>query len=154
AIAAVAFLALVPAARKLPDRRELLVGVAYSGALVFFVAANKLTTAANAIFLQYTAPIYLLLLGPLCLRERVTRRDVLFLLAAALGLALFFVDVARPLATAPDPARGNLFGLASGVSWAATLIGLRWLGRTHGSGVGSVVAGNVIAVLVCVPLAL
>lgn len=151
AVAALALLAMIPAARTIPRPRELLVGVAYSGALVFFTIACKTTTAANAIFLQYTAPFYLLLFGPWLLRERASRRDLAFLAAAAVSLPLFFLDASAPSATAPDPLLGNLMGILSGVCWAATLLGLRWLGRGGGSAYGSVVSGNAIAFAVCLP---
>lgn len=156
-IAAVALLVLVPAARRGWSWRVGLVGTAYAATLVLFVSSNKLTTAANAIFLQSTAPLYVLLLGPLLLREPVRRADVAFMAAVALGLALFFVDAGRPLATAPDPARGNLLAALSGVSWALAVVGLRWLeGRAGGEGaaLATVVAGNLIVFAVCLGPAL
>lgn len=150
AIAALAFLALVPAARRLPSWREWLVGGSYAGALVSYAIANKLTTAANTIFLQSTAPLYILFLGPWLLRERIEKRDLAFLGVAAAGLSLFFLDVGAPQATATDPLLGNLLALVSGIFWALTLIGLRWLG-SRGQNVSAVVAGNVLASLVCLP---
>jgi drug/metabolite transporter (DMT)-like permease len=152
AIAALAFLALVPAARRLPSWREWLVGAAYAGALVFYTLGNKRTTAANTIFLQSTAPLYILFLGPWLLHERIRRIDLLFLVAAAAGLSLFFLDVDAPSTTAPDPLRGNVFALASGVCWALTVVGLRWLGA-RGRSVSAVVAGNVVACAACLPFA-
>ena len=149
-IAALAFLALVPTARRVPSWREWLVGGSYAGALVFYALANKLTTAANTIFLQSTAPLYILFLGPWLLRERIERRDLVFLGAAAAGLSLFFLDVDAPQATAPDRLLGNLLALASGVCWALTLVGLRWLG-SRGQNVSAVVAGNVVASVLCLP---
>jgi drug/metabolite transporter (DMT)-like permease len=149
-IASLAFLALVPSARRLPSWREWLVGISYAGALVFYTLGNKLTTAANTIFLQSTAPLYILFLGPWLLRERVDKRGLVFLLVAAGGLSLFFLDVDAPQATAPNPLLGNLLGLASGLCWAFTLVGLRWLG-SRGQSVSAVVAGNVIASAVCLP---
>ncbi len=97
--------------------------------MVLFVAANKLTTAANTIFLQSTAPLYVLLLSPWLLRERPGRADVLYMLALAGGMALFFVGHEAPLATATNPALGNLLAACAGLSWALTILGLRWLGR-------------------------
>jgi drug/metabolite transporter (DMT)-like permease len=128
--------------------------------MIFYVTGNKLTTAANTIFLQSTAPLYLLLLGPLLLRERTRRNDLLFAGALAIGMLLFFVGIDAPAATAPDPLRGNIAGALSGLSWALTILGLRWLGRTHGEGkegdaAGSaVVAGNLITGAVCLVPAL
>ena len=65
--------------------RHWLVGIVYAVTLVLFVSANKITTAANAIFLQATAPLYILLAAPWLLRERVSGADVVFMVA--LGLA-------------------------------------------------------------------
>jgi drug/metabolite transporter (DMT)-like permease len=71
---------------------------------------------------------------------------------------LFFVGVDPPYTTAPAPFEGNVLGALAGLSWAMTLIGLRWLGRRGGEGnhsaEASVVAGNLIACAVCVPMAL
>ena len=58
---------------------------------VLFVIANKLTTAANAILLQYTAPIYVVLFSPWFLGERASRRDWLILLIMMGGMVLFFL---------------------------------------------------------------
>lgn len=151
AVASLAFLALVPAARRLPSPREWLVGLGYAGTMVLFVLSNKLTSAANAIFLQSTAPIYILLFAPWLLRERIRARDLAFLGAVGLGLAAFFVEEGRATETATDPWLGNVLALCSGVGWALTVTGLRWLGaRDEGSGsTGAVVAGNAIAFVVC-----
>jgi lipocalin len=155
AIAAVALVALLPAARKAWSWRVLLVGCAYAATLILFVLSTKLTTAANAIFLQSAAPLYVLLLSPWLLREPIRRRDLGFALAVASGLALFFAGRETAVATAPDPLRGNLLAALSGVAWALTLMGLRWLGKGQGSAaVATVVAGNVIAALAALPLAL
>lgn len=157
-IAAVALLLLLPRSRRFLRRRTLLVGVAYASTMVLYVTANKLTTAANTIFLQSTAPMYVLLLGPWLLREPVRRAEWCFAAGLGLGMALFFVGVEPPLETAPAPFLGNVLGAAAGLMWAATLVGLRWLGRgpegDGGSAEASVVAGNLIACLVCLPMAL
>ena len=156
-VAALTVLLLVPAARRLPDWRILLVGVGYAATMILFVVANKLTTAANTIFLQSTAPLYILLLGPWLLRERIRPKDVLFMLVVGLGLLPFFLGTDAASATAPDPARGNMIAALSGVAWAATIVGMRWLGSSSEGGSSAfvtVVIGNAIAFLVCLPLAL
>jgi len=158
-IACLAFLAMVPAARRFPTARELLVGAGYAATMVCFVQANKLTTSANAIFLQSTAPIYILFLAPFVLRERISRRDLLFLACVGAGVVAFFLDEQRPLDTAPNPTLGNVVALASGLAWAFTVIGIRWLSSPRASpasgtkrasgGVGAVVAGNALAFAAC-----
>jgi drug/metabolite transporter (DMT)-like permease len=154
--AAVALLVLVPASRQAWSLRASIAGAAYAGTLLLFVLANKLTTAANAIFLQDTAPLYLLLLGPWLLKEKIRRSDILLLLVLAAGMAMFFVGGHPPSLTAPDPATGNVLALLSGVFWALTLAGLRWVELASGgrsSGMCSVVIGNFLAALIALPRA-
>ena len=160
AVAAVAVALLVPAARRGWGWRVLLVSLVYAATMILFVLANKTTTAANAIFLQSAAPLYVLVLAPLLLHERPARSDLATMAVIAVGLALVLRGVPPAAATAPDPALGNLLATASGVSWALTMIGLRWIGAREaaGSGGGSalatVVGGNALACLLCLPLAL
>jgi len=156
-VAALAVLALAAGARRGWGWKLLPLGVAYAATLVLFVAANKLTTSANAIFLQSTAPLYVLLLGPLVLREPLRARDLAFMVPIVAGLAMFFVGAEEPVDTAPDPAAGNLLALMSGVCWALTVTGMRWLGRGGGEGGSAlpmVVAGNLLAFAACLPQAL
>src|SRR5580765_3798401 len=63
---------------------------AYAGCIVTFVAATKLTTAANAIFLQYTGPAYVLLLSPFLLKEPLKRIDLVCVGLSLAGMSLFF----------------------------------------------------------------
>jgi drug/metabolite transporter (DMT)-like permease len=156
-VAAIALFLLVPAARKSWSRRTLLVSLGYAGTLVLFVLANKLTTSANAIFLQDTAPLYMLLLGPWLLREPVRRSDFLLMVVIAAGMSLFFVSGQEVQRTAPDPLRGNIIAAFAGVCWALTIGGLRWIETASSgreSGMATVVAGNLMACLICLPKAL
>ncbi|MGQ9634186.1 MAG: DMT family transporter [Bryobacteraceae bacterium] len=155
-IAAAVLLLLLPQARRLGSRAVWVAAPAYAATVILFVAANKLTTAANSIFLQSTAPLYLLLAGPWLLKEPVRRSDLAFLAAAAVGLSLFFLGTERAEATAPDPARGNVVALLSGLTWALTIAGLRWHARggSQDASLAMVAAGNLIAFGVTLPLAL
>ena len=72
----VALVLLIPAARRGYTWRAAAVGLAFAGSLVLFVTANKLTTSAASIFLQSTAPLYVLLARPWLLRERASRSDL------------------------------------------------------------------------------
>lgn len=157
AVAALAIVLLVPAARRGWTWHVVPVGIAYAATLTLFVTANKLTTSANAIFLQGTAPLYMLAFGPLLLKEHVRRRDLAFMAPVVLGLTLFFVGSEAPVDTAPNPGLGNLLAAGSGATWALTLVGLRWMGNRaggEGSAIPTVVAGNLIAFLACLPLSL
>jgi DME family drug/metabolite transporter len=157
AIAALFLAAVLRRWRSAFSWRLLPVAGAYASTLVLFVQATRRTTAANAIFLQSAAPLYLILIGPLLLHERLRKRDVWVVAGVAAGLAMFFVDAEPARVTAPDPAAGNLLALFSGIAWAFTLAGLRWLGRgpqQHHAGGASVLLGNVMAALVALPWAL
>jgi drug/metabolite transporter (DMT)-like permease len=156
-IAALTLLAFVPAARRW-SWRALAVGVVQAATFVSFVVANKMTTAASAVFLQAAAPLWLMLLGPM-LGERVLRRDVPFIAAIAGGLVLLFWGAPAPSASAPDTAAGNLVGAFSGLMWAMTLAGLRWAEQHRAAGtevtaVSASMLGNVMACIGCLPLAL
>jgi drug/metabolite transporter (DMT)-like permease len=154
AIAALALTVLIPAARRAWRPRHFAVGAAYAATLILFVSANKLTTAANTIFLQSTAPLYILLLGPWWLGERVRGRDIPFLAVMASGCAAFFIGEAPPTVTAPDPMTGDLLALLSGLAWALTVTGLRWVSRQDpGDTLVTVVVGNWLAFGVCLPFA-
>jgi DME family drug/metabolite transporter len=133
--------------------QTLALALAYAGVLVFFTLATKLTTAANAIFLQSTAPLYMILLGPALIGEKPQRGDWPLFLAIALGMGMFFIGQPPTQVSAPNPFLGNIFGLAAGACWAATLMGLRARGRGGmGQGAQTVVFwGNVIAFLVAAP---
>lgn len=155
AVAALALLVMLPEARRRPRLPVLVVGVAYAGTMVLFVLANKMTTAASTIFLQSTAPLYVLLLSPWLLKEKVRPADLVYMAILALGLGAFFVGLDPVSATAPNPWLGNVLALLSGVFWALTVMGLRSLGR-GGSDWSPAAAlyGNVIAAFGCLPMAL
>jgi drug/metabolite transporter, DME family len=157
-VAAVAILVLSRQARQSGGWtwRALLAGVAYAICLTLFVLANRLTTAANTIYLQSTAPLYLLVLSPWLLKEPIRRQDVGFMAIIALGLALFFIGVDQPVMSAPDPARGNLIAVVGGFFWALTVCALRWMGSAgelRGSAVAAVAIGNILAFLLALPMA-
>ena len=156
-VAAVFLWLVLPAARRNWTWRTLLAAAVYAAMVVLFVLANKLTTAANAILLQSTYPLYLLLLGPLFLKEKLRAVDVAIVAGVIFGAAILFSGSERVVATAPDPVRGNIVALASGFAWALTIAALRWMGKRDPeaeSAASVAIAGNAIAFVACLPLAL
>lgn len=155
---AVVFLWMVlPAARRNWTWRTLLAGAVYASVVILFVLANKLTTSANAILLQSTYPLYLLLLGPLFLKEKLRAVDIAIVGGVILGAAVLFSGSERIVATAPDPVRGNIVALASGFAWALTIAALRWMGKRDPqaeSAAAVTIVGNAIAFAACLPLAI
>ena len=156
-IAFVALAVAFPSWRRGFNAKTALLGLAYGATMLLFVLANKRTTAASTIFLQATAPMYLLILGPLVLKEHARRSDLVLAGSMGIGLLLFLAGADAPAATAPDPVTGNLLAAASGLTWALTLLGLRWLGRSDsedGASTGAaVLAGNLVACLATLPFA-
>ena len=157
-MAGLVLLALLPEARRSTTWRAPVVGTVYAATLILFVLGTKLTTAASTIFLQSTAPLYISLLAPWLLGERTRVRDVLFMAVLGTGLALLLVGTDAASATAPHPRMGNLAAALSGVTWASTLIGLRWMSSASVPGTdpsgAALLWGNLIAFLTCLPLAL
>ena len=145
AVATVAVFVLLPEARRGFEWRTLLVASAYGATTTLFVLSNKLTTAASAVFLQNTSPLFILLLAPLALRERVSRGDLAFMGVLALGMLVFFTGVDARFATAPNPLLGKVLAVCSAITWSLTIVGYRWL-ATRGLPIGSaVIAGNLLA---------
>lgn len=90
------------------------------GTVLLFVASTKLTTAANSILLQYTAPLYVALLSGPILGERINKWDWVSIAAIFCGMILFFVDK-----MSADHLLGNILALISGISYAGIVICLR-----------------------------
>lgn len=157
AVAALALALLLPAARRGFGWDLLPAAFAYAGTLVCFVLATKLTTSAAAIFLQSTAPIWILLLAPMLLGEKIRLADLPAVGLAAVGLGLVFLGSRDPVATAPRPDLGNLLALASGLFYALLMITMRRLSRDSPAGndrsLPATVLGNGLAFVATLPLA-
>lgn len=156
-IAAIVLWFGLPQARRSLNWQAALIGCAHAATFILFVTANRLTTATNAVLLQSTYPFYVLLLGPLVLREKLTRLDVGIMAAVLAGTGLIMSGTEQAAGGGTNPLAGNVAALFSGVTWAVTLTGFRWLSRrnTKGDTAGAtMIAGNLIAFLVCLPMAL
>jgi len=116
-----------------------------------FIAANKLTTPANAILIQYSAPVWVALFGPWFVGERVTRLDWLAIAIVLSGIALFFLDQLTF-----DHAVGNLVALAAGVSFAFGALTMRRVALIETSSgpidpLRPLLLGNLVGALVGAP---
>jgi len=124
--------------------------LSYALCIVTFVLATRLTSAANAIFLQYTGPAYVLVLSPFILGERLRSLDLACVALSLAGMSLFFVgggQIDRGQLT------GNLLGAASGVFFALTVIFTRRDATTWGGGdaMPSITLGNLLAAAMTLP---
>jgi drug/metabolite transporter (DMT)-like permease len=138
------------------DAFTLLISFFYAGTLSCFVYANKNTTAANAIFLQYTAPIYILILAPFILKEKFRASDLLTVVICLAGMSLFFLEPQNAENTlASNVFLGNIVALASGIFFGLYFIFLRHPRSLENKNPAlSVFYGNIIIVLLMLPLVL
>src|SRR5512143_3629130 len=129
--------------RRFPTRWtgwKLVAAAAHVMTSFLFVTSTKLTTAANAIFLQYTAPVYIVLLGIWFLKERPTRNDWLSMVIIFAGMLLFFGD-----ALSLNGLHGNLLAILSGVSMAVMTVALR--AQKDGAPAESILMGQLVLIV-------
>lgn len=144
AIAAVLVWIYMRGARPRMTRELMLGAVAYAGTVIFFVLANKGTTAANAILIQYTAPVYVALLSSRMLRERIGGLDWATIVVVIGGMVLLMLDGLQS-----GGLFGNVLALISGVFFALCVIAIR-MGRS-GTAIGMVLYGNVLTAIIGLP---
>ena len=132
--------------RILVTKRTLAIGIATFLLVALFLSANKLTTAANAIVLQYTAPIYVLIFSAVFQHAKVRRGDVVALMITMVGIGLFFLD---QLGT--GSVLGDSLALVSGV-----FFGLMFFlsgGVTEETRMSGLFLGQIMTAIVGIPLA-
>lgn len=135
-----------------PDLFTLLTSLLYAATLSFFVYANKNTTAANAIFLQYTAPIYILVLSPFILKEKFRVSDLITVVVCLAGMSFFFLEEQNASnSLAPNVFLGNIAALLSGVFFGLYFILLRHPRSLSKNPAISVFYGNAIIVFLMLP---
>ena len=118
--------------------------VFYASVLILFVISNKLTTAANAIFLQYTAPIYVLIFEPILNKTKYEKINIITIIICFLGMLLFFMGE-----ISPGHMIGNIAALLSGVAFAAFMLGMRKNKKEYQF--SSIFYGNILVFLFCIP---
>jgi drug/metabolite transporter (DMT)-like permease len=126
--------------------------LSYAALLISNVAATKMTTAANAILLAYTAPVYVALLAPRLLGEKTRPADWLFIGIVLSGMVLFFLDQ-----LSPEGLLGNLVAVGSGLCYAAFTLSMRAQAtstRQNASAVEPVLLGHVLTACVGLPFLL
>ncbi|HRP05103.1 MAG TPA: DMT family transporter [Opitutaceae bacterium] len=126
------------------SRWQLLAAIAYATTSLTFVMATKATTAANAILLQYTAPVWIALLGSWLLGEKATRSDWFTIAAVLVGMGVFVYDGVKF-----SSLTGNLIALLSGLLFALLILFMRK--QREGSPIDSIILGNLLAFLIGIP---
>ena len=122
----------------------LLNSFSYAAVLILFVIATKTTTAANAIFLQSTAPIYVLIFEPILTKTKWEKINIITIAVCFLGMILFFMGDLTP-----GDIKGNIAALLAGVAFAAFFLGMKKNDKQYGE--ASIFYGNIIVALICTP---
>ncbi len=116
--------------------------LAYSATVILFVSATKMTTAANVVFLHYTAPVFTALMGAWLLKEKVARYDWVIMAIVLGGMALFFLDD-----FIIEGFWGNIMAIVSAVTFSFMILFLRL--QKNGSTLETIILGNIITALIC-----
>ncbi|MBL7997190.1 MAG: EamA family transporter [Candidatus Kapabacteria bacterium] len=129
------------------DTHQIGGALCYAATVSLYVAANSFTTNANAIVLQYTAPVYVAVFGAWFLHERLRTADVLTTLVVMCGIALFFFDK-----LSNDNLLGIVLALLSGVTmgWMALFVRK----QKDSSPLESLLLGNLLTALIGIPFML
>jgi len=126
------------------SRDQVIGAIGYAACTITFCVATTLTSAANAILLQYTAPVWVALLGAWLLGERATRADWITIAVALGGMTLFFKD-----SLTLGHLDGDILAVVSGLCFAGMTIALRK--QKDGSAIESIILGNLLAFLIGLP---
>ncbi len=118
--------------------------IAYALTMILFVSATKMTTAANAILLQYNAPVFTALLGAWLLKEKVKRFDWTIIAVVIGGMFLFFFD-----RLSLSGFWGNIMAVGSGITMSYFIICMRM--QKNASPLETVLIGNLITMIICLP---
>jgi drug/metabolite transporter (DMT)-like permease len=143
-IAALVFLIIFKSKVLKLNPLALLNSFSYAIVLILFVYATKTTTAANAIFLQSTAPIYVLIFEPILTKTKYEKINIITISVCFIGMILFFVGE-----LSPGDINGNIAALLAGVAFAAFFLGMK---KNEGKfGEASIFYGNILVSLFCIP---
>lgn len=126
------------------NKNKLIGGLLYASLMLLFVSANKLTTSANAILLQFTAPIWVAIFSGVLLKEKIRSYDWYAIGAVMIGMTLFFLGDLNTGNTF-----GNLIAVLSGISMAGTVLFLKL--QKDGSPVEMTMLGNIITFIIAIP---
>jgi len=146
-IAAITFALIFRKRILLINKFTLINSVFYSLVLISFVIATKTTTAANAIFLQATAPIYVLIFEPLINKTKYEKSNIITVAVCFIGMLFFFIGELEP-----GHLEGNLVALFSGMMFAAFFLGMKKNDIKHQQ--SSIFFGNVLVTIISIPFIL
>lgn len=122
-------------------------GIGLSFSATLFTIANKLTTAANAIVLQYTAPIFILILSALLFKQKLARREIVVVAISMIGMVLFFFDQ-----LSAGNILGNVFGILAGIFLALMFVMVGQGGDDDSTRMSGILIAHCMTVVIGVPV--
>lgn len=128
-------------------RSSICAGISLGVSFLCFVSANKLTTAANAIVLQYTSPIFILIISALFLHQQIKKREVAVVCTAAAGILLFFLDQ-----LSPGNIAGNFLGILAGLFLSIMFILIGLAGNNDSIRMSGILFAHIFTALVGIPV--
>jgi len=129
---------------KRPDKFVMFGAINYVILVMLFVSANKLTTSANAILLQFTAPIWAMIIGAIFFKVKFDKKDIFTVIVVFAGMILFFIgDIDG------GGLLGNILAVISGISMALMIITLKKV--TNHKPLEIVIWGNIFTFIVAIP---
>lgn len=131
------------------NRYSLLAGMGLGCSATLFTIANKLTTAANAIVLQYTAPIFILLISAVFFKEKMQKQDILVVCITMGGMVLFFLDQ-----LSPGNLLGNILGILAGVTLGQMFVMVGRGGDDDATRMSGILIAHMITLMIGVPVGL
>jgi len=132
------------------NKYSIVAAVSLAGLLFCFVTANKLTTAANAIILQYTAPIFILIISILFLKHQIHKKEVIIVTVTAIGIVFFFFDQ-----LSPGNILGNLLAILAGLLLAIMFLAVGFGGGEDDSiRLSSMLVGHLLTAVVGISIGL
>ena len=129
------------------NRYSLFAGIGLGLSATLFTIANKLTTAANAIVLQYTAPIFILILSAVLFKEKLKRKEVCVVLITMIGMVLFFLD-----SLSPGNVLGNIFGILAGVFLGLMFVMVGRGGDDDSTRMSGILTAHMITMIIGIPV--
>ena len=131
------------------NRYSILAGMGLGCSATLFTIANKLTTAANAIVLQYTAPIFILLISAVFFKEKMQKQDILVVCITMGGMVLFFLDQ-----LSPGNLLGNILGILAGVTLGQMFVMVGRGGDDDATRMSGILIAHMITLMIGVPVGL
>lgn len=118
----------------------LLAGLSLTITTILFMLANKMTSAANAIVLQYTSPVFIILLTLIIYKQKPRKRDIFAIIGVIIGIGIFFFDQFKS-----GNYYGDLIALASGLSFAAVFFANK---LPNASPIDATYLGNLLSIFI------